>query len=92
MDDFKDHPASVSEIKGDKEQNAARWKPRDALIAVLRDLDSGKINPDALVISFREQTEDGFTSTRFATASPDIHTALGLLEMAKAQMLDMRGR
>jgi len=34
------------------------WSPRDALLATVRQIDEGGINPDKLVISYREPTEN----------------------------------
>lgn len=81
---FADYPESVAELKCD---NGAGWSPRDALINLLRDIDSGKIAPKSLVICGYEVLGKGRTATFFRNASPTIQDAVGLMEVAKADML-----
>jgi hypothetical protein len=79
-DSFADAPLSVAEIRSDKSANGADWTPRDALIATLREIDSGKLKPDALVIAMREPTTDpGASITTFKNATPDALVAYGLM-------------
>jgi hypothetical protein len=81
--DFTDYPQSLSEARADRDGNAAKWSPRDALIATLRRIDSGEVKADALVIAYRSKPDpDGGTKTYFANASPDVHVTLGLLQAA----------
>lgn len=78
---FANHPASVAELRSDKSDKPGDWTPRDALIAMLRDIDSGKEAPTDLIIVWTGSVGD----------SPDIgwrqaHTgsikALGMLTRA----------
>lgn len=85
---FADYPQSVTERRSDEDGNAAKWTPRDALIAVLRDLDGGVIDPDALVICYRHKTGPGKTSSHYANSSPDVHTTLGLLAFAQHKIIE----
>jgi hypothetical protein len=79
-DDFSNHPRTIGEIRSDRSDRAADWSPREALIAMLRDIDSGKVDPDAMVIAFRDKAEPGKSpDSGFYTASPDGLTTLGLL-------------
>lgn len=81
-DSFSDYPLSLNELRSRRSGNAADWTPRDALIQMLRDIDSGVIRPDALVVSFREKLEQGFR-TNFSAACPDSGVLLALLEQTK---------
>lgn len=86
---FDNHPKSLAEVRSMKSQNGADWKPRDALIDMLRRIDAGEIAPDALVIGhcqFKGKT----TQVCFNAASPDIVTTLGLLEAVKAKIWEAR--
>lgn len=83
---FKDHPVSIAEIKSGKSENAADWKPRDALVSLLREIDQGKHpNLDCMVICFRENHGEGRLSTKFRAAAPDPHSTIGLLHCVLAQ-------
>ena len=86
MDDFSNYPESMTEIKGNKSQNGAKWTPRDALVSLLRAIDRGEANPDALVIAYRTKREDGNTFSHYYQACPDHHTAIGVLEAAKFKL------
>lgn len=79
MTDFSNHPPSIAEIRADRERDARLWTPRDALIQLLRDIDGGAVAPEALVCVYRERLANGNTATHFVNATPDYHTALGLL-------------
>jgi len=78
-DDFANHPVSITEAKADREHDCTLWTPRDALISLLRDIDSGAVKPDALVCVYRFEDDDGAMCSRFVNATPDCHTALRLL-------------
>ena len=86
-ENFKDYPQSLAELKSDRSANAADWTPRDALIAMLRDIDNGQIHPDALIVCYRDRVQNGDSDTTFVQASPDLHTTLGLLEICKHRIL-----
>jgi hypothetical protein len=79
---FAGYPRSVNEWRARRSGDAADWSPREALIAVLRSLDEGVLQPDALVVCYREQREHGSRSS-FVAACPDCTVMLGLLEAAK---------
>lgn len=74
-EDFSGHPQSITEARVDRSHDARAWTPRDALIRTLRDIDEGRIVPDALVISFRDGGRANFWS-----ASPCALVTLGLLQ------------
>jgi hypothetical protein len=70
-DTFADYPRSLSSIKSDKTRLAIDWTVRDVLIDTLRDLDAGRIKPEALLLVFRDVHTDGTKSTGFAASSGD---------------------
>lgn len=78
-ENFAEHPKSIGEIRSDRESSASAWTPRDALISALRDIDSGIINADAVVICIREVTGENDVSTTYLASSPDAHLCYGLL-------------
>lgn len=80
LDDFSNYPPTIGEVRSDRTHLASDWAPRDALIALLRDIDSGKVDVDALVIAYRYNERK---RTSFLAATPDGVTTLGLLERAK---------
>lgn len=87
MTDYASYPVSIAERKAETSGKARDWSPRDALIAVLRDLDAGK-NIDAVVISYREVVGEE-RNTYFAMSSPDCLTGLGLLSRAAHMINDV---
>lgn len=73
MTDFSDHPESVAERRAAIARDCKLWTPRDALISVLRDIDSGAIDPDTLVVAYRTRQADGSSSHGYALAGdPDV--------------------
>lgn len=82
VDDFSGYPKSVSEEKANREASAALWTPRDAIISVLRDIDSGELDITAVSIAFLHKTEAGGEKVGYSTSAPNTTTALGLLSRA----------
>lgn len=58
MDDgsFAQYPVSIAEAKASAKKDGSLWTPRDALISALRDLDSGEIVPEQLIILYLKPT------------------------------------
>lgn len=54
IDDFSNSPPSIGEIRCHKTQSALDWKPRDALVWMLREIDAGRIDCHHLVLSWVE--------------------------------------
>lgn len=88
MSDYSDHPISLSEARAHREHDSRLWTARDALISMLRDIDSGEINPDALVAVCRTKDEDGSYRTTFVNATPDVHVAMGLLSRGQFRLME----
>lgn len=78
---FADYPKSVAEVRADRSRDGADWTPRDALIDLLREIDSGRMKPVSLVIAWRETTDDGLQSGH-SSACQSGHDASGLLARA----------
>lgn len=88
-DSYADYPRSVNELRTLRSGNAADWSPREILIAMLREIDAGRLEPESLVVVYREKREGGFWSD-FSSSCADGAVMLGLLETAKQLM--WRGR
>jgi hypothetical protein len=86
-ENFADAPQTLGEIRSDRDGSAASWSPRDVLIRLLRDIDSGKLPlMDALIVSYREKLPDGRVNAYYSVASPDIHVSLGVLDRTRFVM------
>lgn len=88
MSDYGDHPVSLTEAMANRKHDSRLWTPRDALISLLRDIDSGLISPDALVAVCRTQDSDGGYHTTFVNATPDVHVAMGLLARGQFRLME----
>lgn len=53
-DTFENAPKTLAEARANKNRQARDWEPRDALIACLREIDSGRIKPDELIILYHQ--------------------------------------
>lgn len=86
MDDFKDHPVSITEARSDmvEKDSGTVWTPRDALIRMLRQIDAGEIKPDVLIICYRDIENK---SVSYKQASPDMYTTIGVIEDCKFEIL-----
>lgn len=82
-DNFADYPTLLNDVRSDRTDDARHWTPRDALIELLRAIDQGKVNPDMIVICFREQDADG-PRAKYRMAGADNLTALGVLARISA--------
>lgn len=54
-----DHPINFAEQRALANEDNSLWSPRDCIAAVLRDIDSGKIAPTAVMIHYYEPDGDG---------------------------------
>lgn len=85
---FKDYPESLTHRKAEKAEDCSIWTPRDALLDVLRDIDSGKISPVSLVVAFSEHRDTTtHTRTGYRQAGPSSAMNIGTMEVAKAKIL-----
>ena len=87
MEDFSNHPASLAEVRADREVDGKLWSPRDVLIKLLRDIDSGKIKPDVLVVAYSEVVNDK-REGHFWQSTTDGMLSLGLMQSTIFKMQD----
>lgn len=86
-EDFSNMPISINEIKATTNRNGCMWTPRDALIDMLRNIDSGKLNPTRLIIVYSMPLDAEHNRTGYVQAGcSDIEFA-GLLSLT---MLNIR--
>lgn len=65
---FADTPLSFAEMRSTKEHDGRLWSPRDALIAILRDIDAGKIKVRNVAICLTVEAEDGAVASEHVAA------------------------
>lgn len=61
--DYTKEPISLSEVKAIKNGDCTLWTPRDALVNLLRDVDSGEIKIETIFIGFiseKKNTHAGY--------------------------------
>ena len=75
-DDYSKHPPTISELRADKTGSSKDWTPRDAIIAALRDIDSGEVDPETLIIGYHDKKEN---RPRWYWAGPNRYTMVGVL-------------
>jgi hypothetical protein len=79
---FTNEPMSITEVRSLTEDSAREWTPRDVLVHLLRDIDSGKLDMDALVVLYRYTAPEGKVgNTSWMTSSPDPYTSLGIVRL-----------
>jgi hypothetical protein len=86
IEHFADHPKTIGQHRSDRTQLCSDWEPRDALIELLRRIDRGEIDPDSMVICWREINPDGSQQGHFLQATPDVFVTLGLLSRTAYQI------
>lgn len=90
LENYSNVPLSIAELRAAKERSAEPWTPRDALISLLRDIDSHKVDPVSIVIVFDTMPEPGHessSSTFYIAAVRGFHKAIGLLTFARFLMM-----
>lgn len=58
-DSFAEHPISIAEARSSKTDLARDWSPRDVLVALLREIDKGDLDIDAVVVFMRPRAKGG---------------------------------
>ena len=79
MSEFKLN--ELAERRAQEKADCRLWTPVDALLACLRDIESGEINPERLVIHFTEMVGEDRHYNYYAANVTTIDHA-GLLAMA----------
>lgn len=83
-ENYADVPQTITELRSDKSGEAKDWTPRDVLVHMLREIDSGEVDPEAIVVAFSTSP----TNVRFYASSPEPRVTFGVLELAKLQAFD----
>ena len=90
MTDDESHVVNISEVLARRKSDASLWKPIDVLEQLIREIDSGEISPDAMVVVYRHHANGdekcSKTLTGYSVSAPDMHVALGLLSRAMFQI------
>lgn len=82
MDDFSDAPTTIGELRAERSKKCEDWSPRDVLITLLRDIDSGTADVEMMVVVYR--VHDGSNaSTKYMASTPSGVEALGMLARAE---------
>ena len=68
--------------------DSTRWTPADAVRDCLKDIESGEINPEHLVIHYYEETEDGRLRPGYYCANVTHESHVSLLELAKLKCIE----
>ena len=81
IDDFKDYPQTIGEIRSDQTQLASDWTPREALIDLLRQIDNG-LDVPGIVISYTVKEEEDKRYTKYIASTQTHNEALAILTRA----------
>jgi hypothetical protein len=80
-DNFADHPKSITEIRSDKSRRASDWTPRDVLVSLLRDIDSGERKVTSVVVAIMNE-EEGAVSCSYLCSTRTHTETLGIMTHA----------
>ncbi len=87
MDDYSEHPKSLTEARGEKTGRGSDWTPRDVLISALRDLDSGELPAaQTVVVIVGGVLGNGSVKTSYYQNSPNRYVLRGLVEDFKVRL------
>lgn len=73
---YANEPKTVTTLRAEKESDASKWTPRDALIDALRRLDSGLIAPTSLIVMFDDSVNK---QIGWSVSAQDKFLTLGLM-------------
>lgn len=93
-ENFANYPVSIAEAKASRTpQGAELWKPRDALIAALRAIDSGEIDPTWLIIATAtvDESLDKGTTMHYFQCIPNTFYGVGMMQAATLDYFNGRG-
>lgn len=90
---FANEPKSLGEARAEKQRRAAAWTPRETLVHVLRLIDTGKIDPEILIISWLgKREESGWRPTGQRYAGNSIFETLALCRLTEADIVEQAHR
>jgi hypothetical protein len=84
-DNFAAHPPSLGEVKANRACDASKWTPRDMLVSLLREIDSGRLKVDAMIVCYRY--EGGDSECSYKQSTEDSLVTLGLLSATAAKII-----
>jgi hypothetical protein len=84
---FAHAPVSIGERRSLDEQDCALWSPREMLVKLLRDIDTGAWKPDGIVLCYFYK-EDAGTRTGMWRSRVTVMQAVAAVEMAKWDLLN----
>lgn len=65
---------------------AESWTPREALLSMLKKLDSGELQADALIVGAATIMRDGSVGVALSSSGGNILVTLGLLDLMKQEV------
>jgi hypothetical protein len=81
-----DTPVSLGERRALAEDDCTKWTPRELLIWMLREMDSGNFSPDGIVVCFCKKENEG-TRTGMRRSRTTVMEAVAMVEIAKHDLL-----
>jgi hypothetical protein len=79
-------PNELAERRAEEKDDCRLWSPKDALLACLRDLESGEITPERLVISYTQRIDENTVDYNYYAANVTTMEHAGLLSMHLARV------
>lgn len=86
MSDFKDTPISLGEHRAYRNDDCMAWTPREVLLSLLRDIDSGKLSPTGLIVAFVSREAEK-TRTGMRRSGMSLLETVGLIEAIQYDLL-----
>lgn len=87
-DNYANYPLSLADVRSDRSRNSMDWTPRDALIDLLRDIDSGKFDPKSMLIVHKVLDGEQYVLGTTSAGVSSIHEGVGMLMEAAYKRLD----
>lgn len=84
---FADVPVALAEKRAERDQNASSWTPRDALVSILREIDSGRLKVDLIWIGHAERQEETILSSYLTAGGMNQFETSGMIEVLKTRMI-----
>lgn len=91
MTSFADVPFSIDELRANKSESASDISPRSTLIALLRQIDKGEIEPETLVVAWASRIADSKRTSGWAAAGNDLLAQIGILHRTTLRMMRASG-
>lgn len=76
---FADAPMSLATKRAEKAEDGRLWKPRDLLIDLLRDIDNGRLSPQAMVVMHKTtHTDNSYDIVTLSCGGANRHELIGV--------------